>query len=257
MSDRHISDEMLNAFIDEELSAEDRETIYDAMTMDASLSRRLCELRNIHDLSRMAYSHLPEPPSGRARHNPVQVRRVLRPWVMTMAATLVLGLGVLIGWTMRPETTTAPLAYNQTPLWTNTTTQLAAPANNGVTSTKEMRILFHLSSHDTSKAREALNEIENLLEHYRRKDQKVQVELVTNGTGIDLLRIKTSPFPARISAMQQKYDNLSFVVCQNSITRARQRYHATIKLLPGTVVIDSGVAQIMRRQRQGWAYIQV
>jgi 3alpha(or 20beta)-hydroxysteroid dehydrogenase len=34
-------------------------------------------------------------------------------------------------------------------------------------------------------------------------------------------------------------------------------YQLEARLLPGVTVIDSGVAQLMRLQQQGWAYIRV
>jgi len=57
--------------------------------------------------------------------------------------------------------------------------------------------------------------------------------------------------------MQKEYHGLTFVACQNTIDRYQQELGLTAKLLPGVITIDSGVAQIMRRQHQGWAYLQV
>ena len=57
--------------------------------------------------------------------------------------------------------------------------------------------------------------------------------------------------------MQQKYPNLVFVACQNTIDRLNKEHGIRAQLIEGVMVIDSGVAQIMRRQQQGWAYIQV
>ena len=57
--------------------------------------------------------------------------------------------------------------------------------------------------------------------------------------------------------MQKEYHDLTFVACQNTIYRYQKELGLTAKLLPGVVIIDSGVAQIMRRQLQGWAYLQV
>ena len=44
---------------------------------------------------------------------------------------------------------------------------------------------------------------------------------------------------------------------QNTIDRLKREHGITARLLPDVIVIDSGVAQIMRRQQQGWAYIRV
>ena len=76
-------------------------------------------------------------------------------------------------------------------------------------------------------------------------------------TTLLLLMAGISPFAERIQRMQKEYHDLTFVACQNTIERIQQELGLQAKLLPGVVVIDSGVAQIMRRQNQGWAYIQV
>ena len=83
------------------------------------------------------------------------------------------------------------------------------------------------------------------------------MEVITNGGGLGLLIAGVSPYADRILRMQQEYHDLTFVACQNSIEHVEQEIGFHAKLLPGVVVIDSGVAQIMRRQLQGWAYIQV
>ena len=56
--------------------------------------------------------------------------------------------------------------------------------------------------------------------------------------------------------MQKRYRNLMFAACQNTLDKYGDLGLET-HLLPGTFVIDSGVAQIIRLQQQGWVYIQV
>ena len=94
------------------------------------------------------------------------------------------------------------------------------------------------------------------MKFYHRSHQKARVEVITNGGGLNLLLAGISPYAERISRMQKEYDGLTFVACQNTIDRFQQELGVSAKLLPGVAVIDSGVAQIMRRQHQGWAYIQ-
>ncbi len=56
--------------------------------------------------------------------------------------------------------------------------------------------------------------------------------------------------------MLREYDNLQFVACQNTIDQLKRDRGVTARLLPGVIVTDSGVAEIMRRQREGWVYIR-
>jgi intracellular sulfur oxidation DsrE/DsrF family protein len=51
--------------------------------------------------------------------------------------------------------------------------------------------------------------------------------------------------------MLQEYGIIELVTCQNTIDRLKRERGITARLLPGVVVIDSGVAGIMRRQQEG------
>ena len=120
-----------------------------------------------------------------------------------------------------------------------------------------VKILFHLNSDKPENVNEALSEVKSVLEYYKRIGQKARIEFVTNGNGLDLLRADTTRHAKEVAELQKQYPNLRFVACQNTINRLKQEHGITAHLLKGVAVIDSGVAQIMRRQQQGWAYIQV
>ncbi len=243
----HISDELLNAFVDNQLDALDREQIFAQIAKDPVLNKRLCELHSCRELVRLAYQNVPPAP---VRSNTLSALRGNRlPWITGIAASVLLTMGVFIGAQLNtaPTSGTVPMAVNDDA----TATRIAANSN-AVT-----KVLFHLSSRDPELARTALDELEGVLDFYERTGEKAEIELITNGGGIDLLRVDTSLFADRILAMQKRYTNLTFVTCQNTIDRLKREHGITARLLPGTVVIDSGVAQIMRRQQEGWAYIQV
>lgn len=244
-----VSDEILNAFVDGQLATEEKEQLFALLAEDAELNKQVCMLRNSRELVQMAYQNPPEPPSALNRKI-TGTSGIRSYWVTGLAAGILLGLGMLIGLQLNNNSSTtdrtAPLAVQ-----TSSVKQLA-----GIDKVT-IKVLFHLNTRNREVAHEALDELENVLNYYRRTGQRAQVELITNGGGIDLLRTDTSPYPRRILAMQRAYPNLTFVACQNTIDRIKREQGITAHLLPGTVVIDSGVAQIMRRQQQGWAYIQV
>ncbi len=244
-----VSDEILNAFVDGQLAQEEKEQLFALLADDPELNKQVCVLRNSRELIQMAYQNPPEPPSALNRKI-TGVSGMRSYWVTGLAASILLGLGMLIGLQLNSNT---PATDKTEPL---------AVQTGGVqrligTDKVKIKVLFHLNTRDREVAREALDELENVLNYYRRTGQRAQIGLITNGGGIDLLRTDTSPYPRRILAMQQAYPNLTFVACQNTIDRIKREQGITARLLPGTVVIDSVVAQIMRRQQQGWAYIQV
>ena len=44
-----------------------------------------------------------------------------------------------------------------------------------------------------------------------------------------------------------------FAACSNTL----RGFHIDVKqLIPGVLVVDSGVAEVVRRQEQGWAYLK-
>lgn len=60
-----LSDEFINAFVDDQLLPEDRARIYAEAASDEAFNLRVCELRKIRDLIRLAYRDLPKPGQNR------------------------------------------------------------------------------------------------------------------------------------------------------------------------------------------------
>jgi anti-sigma factor RsiW len=66
MSQRHeLSDEFINAFVDDQVTPEEKARVYAHAAFDEAFNRRVCELRKIRDLIRLAYRELSMPGQGR------------------------------------------------------------------------------------------------------------------------------------------------------------------------------------------------
>lgn len=233
--EKKFSDEFINAFIDDELTPEEKAQAYSRLGNDEALNRQICELRKVRDLVALAYRHVPG-------HEPRMGATVAgRKCSPALAAGLALIIGGVGGWFLHPAQ--APREPDQ------------LIASNAAQDTD--KVLFHVSDGDPDHLKTVLDEVENLMTFYRETHKKARVEVITNGGGLSLLMAGISPYAERIQRMQKEYSDLTFVACQNTIDRVQQELGLTAKLLPGVVVIDSGVAQIMRRQSQGWAYLQV
>lgn len=244
----NYSEEFLNAFVDDQLTAAEKAEAYGSIHQNQELSREVCELRKVRDLVQLAYKELPAAPSGSGPQS--KTRRRGRGLAAGIAASVALAMGILVGNHFKQL---QPVGAEHVAADSGATAgqQVATAAED------QVKILIHLNSGDETDIADTLNEIDQLFRFYKQNNQQVRVELVTNGGGLALVRADVSPFVERVKEMQRKYDNLSFVACQNSIDRLKDEHGITAKLIPGTVVIDSGVAQIMRRQHQGWAYIRV
>jgi intracellular sulfur oxidation DsrE/DsrF family protein len=234
--EQQFSEEFINAFVDDELTPDEKAQAYARLGDDETLNRQVCELRKVRDLVGLAYRNVPAPACG------TSTIAAGRKCSTAIAAGLALVIGALGGWFLHPAA--------QAP--DDAVVALAAPA-----AEDPAKVLFHVSEGNPEHLKTVLDEVENLMKFYRQTQQKARVEVITNGGGLSLLMAGISPYAERIQRMQQEYHDLTFVACQNTIERIQQELGLQAKLLPGVVVIDSGVAQIMRRQNQGWAYIQV
>lgn len=263
-----FSDEFLNAFVDDQLAADEKGRAYLQISQDENLNRQVCELRKMHELVQLAYRDLPMPAQRRVEHK--HRRLGARTGI---AATLVVGLvlGTQIEMPIsaplpvaaKPAPATVTLVKHTgapTPVNASSATPLTAkPLSNDRTAygTLANKVLIHIADDDTIQVGQALDEIESLLKYYRASGQNARVEVVINGKGLELVRTDTSTFATRIHRLQREFDNLTFAACQNSIDRLKREQGILVRLLPGVVVIDSGMAELMRRQNQGWTYIQV
>lgn len=244
MSDHKFSDEFLNAFVDDQLAPEEKARVYPLINADKALNQRVCELRKTRDLVQLAYKN---PPAAK----PAAARPIRRRFGGNVAAGLLLAVGVALGWTLRDNGVS-----EQTTRADNETAR-AESAPGALTPAREVKIVLHLNKGSDESMRDVLDEAESVIKFYREQKQAALVEVITNGDGLNLLRADKSPYAQRIAHMQKRYDNLVFAACQNTIDRLKREQGIQAQLLPEAIVIDSGVAQIILLQQQGWAYIQV
>ena len=240
--DQGISDEFLNAFVDDQLDGAEKSDTFDAIERDDVLKERVCELRGLKERMRHAYEHPPVP--GRAA---VKGRRLRASHLQALAACLLLCIGAASGW----------FAHTWTGMGGDRemTRMLQSVQRNDV-GVEPQKIIVHVGSSNPVRLKTALDETESLLDSYRRSNRKLQVEIVANGGGVDLLRADVSPYAKRIGLMQEKYPNLGFLACGQTIQKLQDK-GVDVKLLPHTAVASSAVDQITLRLKQDWVYIRV
>ncbi|MFO7604066.1 MAG: hypothetical protein R6X06_09665 [Gammaproteobacteria bacterium] len=244
MSDKpSFSDELLNAYIDGELDIDDRTQILEQMRQDTELNRRVCALKKVRDMVRLAYDDLPVPVTYPSIASPQNHRRYV-----AMAAGVLMMLGTFTaGWFLHGQQQALSLV------------ELAQEVthNQTIASDEHWRLVLQLSTDDPFRINVALNEIEQLLVEHRQRQQPVSIELLANGRGLNLLRSDTSPYAERIRALQTQYDNLLFQACGMTLARLQQEKGLMVKLLPDTQVVPSALGQRLKRQKEGWTYIRI
>ncbi len=232
-----ISDEMLNAFIDHELSDDDMMQIYMAMSKDADLRAHVCDLRATRDLVRSAYQV--SPLLGKAKRLPSR----FPAWGLA-AAIASLSLGGLLGW----------LAY---PVW-HPAAPSALVAGVDDPSASRVRVVFHASRNDADAFEQILDEAETLLAAKTGGRTANLVRIVANGEGLYLLSARTSPFKDRIQQLNAQHKNhIVFAGCSQTRKRMKRERGESIELLPEVLMVNSGVIELLELQEEGWRYMPI
>lgn len=246
INNQKISDEYLNSFIDNELALDEQSEIFNAIGRDDALKERVCELRGLKEMVQHAYR---KPPAFRTS----QISK-LRTWwpplklnMPSLAACMML---VLLGWGSGWIMFAGPMSTNTSKI----SALFQASQNNDIADMGN--IIVHVSNSNPVRLKTALDETESLLAAYKRDNHQVQVEIIANAGGVDLLRSDVSPFAKRIALMQAKYPNLDFLACSQTINKL-QKSGVIVHLLPHTGVASSAVDQINKRLQQGWDYVRV
>lgn len=110
-------------------------------------------------------------------------------------------------------------------------------------------MIFHLDEDDDYRANLTFNNIENLLVDLGHDN--VEIELVTYARGVNILRKNSSSYSNRIEKLIS--NGVNFAACSNT-TRA-MNLHAK-DLIDGSVIVSSGIGELVQKQAQGWLYIR-
>ena len=248
----HISDEQLNAFVDNQLNSDEKDQILAAIHQDEDLSRRACEARRLTELVQHAYNMPPTAPSE-------EHKRKLSLWGQGIAACLLLAMGSLAGWLGHAQVGTDPIMHVKAMYLDDEKAFQRTSLDQTPTLSGARKILLHLSSAEPEKMEAALDMAEDMLNSFHSRHVPVEVEIVANAGGLELLRADTSPFAQRVEDLQMRFDDLTFFACQTAMSRLLAREHLSTPppLLPEALTTPNALEQILSRLQQGWVYISV
>jgi intracellular sulfur oxidation DsrE/DsrF family protein len=239
---RPVSDETLHAFVDGELDLVEREALLVRIQSEPELAHRVCAVRGVRDMLKLAYA---EPPMAGAGGTRVQGGGMQR----CALGCLVLGVGLFLGWMLRgidgdARVASAPVLQ---PVGLSRVSLAGQPDPN--------RVMLHVDNAAPERMQMALDEAERLLDVAEREDRIMQIEVVANSHGLTLLRAG-SPYADRIARMQKRHANLHWVACSQSIARF-QAEGQTVDLLPTVRQAPTAIGEIVSRLQQGWTYVRV
>lgn len=113
----------------------------------------------------------------------------------------------------------------------------------------EPRVVFHVNEAGEQHWESVLGNVEHLREALGAAN--TEVEVVAHGEGIGLVMATNAALAGRMKRLSE--EGVVFDACENTM---RSRNVTKEELLPFAITVDSGIAHVVRRQEQGWAYVK-
>lgn len=227
-----VSDEILNAYLDNELDPAERADLLDRIAADGELRGRTCELWQLKQMVRGAYPLA--RPKVRSSRQPFALPR----WTQAIAAAVLLVFGALSGWFVHDR-----LAVEEQ--FAHQIDEIRADGG---------RVVLHLFSDEPARVEAALRKAEQLASARDRAGRPFRVEFLANGPGLHLLRSGGSAYAERVAALRE-HGNLRLIACREAMDRLRER-GIDVSLLPGVEEAPSAEGELAARLTQGWRYVQ-
>jgi len=243
MNIKDITEDRLNLFIDEQLDTDEMNEIREALLEDKQLREQVCQLKAVRELVGYAYSEVP------ASHQEIKDKKRPSKFVgRAVAASIMLVAGIVLGWS------TYEYSPNFAPAISAENT-FQYVANHVTTDDRQRKIILHIDSSDLTVVDAALNEADYLLATYRKANKPMKLDIITNKTGIDILRPNISPYINRIQQLVDE-EGVELFACIRSIRKAKARDGNEVVFMPGVKSAESAREIIPARLKKGWVYIK-
>ena len=113
---------------------------------------------------------------------------------------------------------------------------------------QKQRLVIQVSDNDPAKWSLALSNARNVQEDLGAAH--VQIEIVAYGPGVNMLKAESKVADGLAGALD---GNIGLIACENTMTNTKVNRS---EMYGGIAYVKAGVSHIMKRQREGWAYIR-
>jgi intracellular sulfur oxidation DsrE/DsrF family protein len=123
---------------------------------------------------------------------------------------------------------------------------------------KSHRVAIQVDQNDPQVMNLALNNATNVIEYFRGKNEDVEVDIVTYGPGLHMLRADTSPVQDRIKRLKELAfpGKIQFSACNNTKQNMEKTEGKAVSIISDATLVPSGVVRLMELQEQGWSYVR-
>ena len=216
-SGEKISEEHLNAYIDNELDSVERDRVFEAINADPELNAQLSEIKKLKELVRYAYA-VKHPKRRSTLFSGSRLGAIAAAFAFVI-------VGASLGWVGH-----------------------SALQNSNTMFARQSGVVIQVSDNDPAKWDAALINAKNVRKEFPR--EKMDIEIVAYGPGLEMFK-NSSRIKSRLDEATQA--GVKLLACGNTMKLTNT---AKTDLLPTVEVVKAGVVEIMQKQQQGYSYIR-
>ncbi len=110
------------------------------------------------------------------------------------------------------------------------------------------RVIFQVSDNDPARWQLALNNARNVQTDLGKEN--VQIEIVAYGPGIEMMKAESKVAGGLAGALDT---SVGLIACENTMQNNKV---SRDEMYAGIGFVQAGVTHLMKRQKEGWAYIR-
>src|SRR3954469_1808634 len=116
-----------------------------------------------------------------------------------------------------------------------------ALASSALAGEAKHRLAIHVDQNDAQVMNLALNNATNVIEYYRARNEDVDVDIVTYGPGLHMLRSDTSPVQDRIKRLKDLVfpGKIQFSACNNTKQGMEKAEGHEVPIIPDATIAPS------------------
>jgi intracellular sulfur oxidation DsrE/DsrF family protein len=135
---------------------------------------------------------------------------------------------------------------------------IATGASAMAANVKIHRVSIQVDQNDPAVMNLALNNASNIMETFKEKGEEVEIEVVTYGPGLNMLREDTSPVKDRLKQIAELSfpSKIRFSACNVTKRGMEKREGHAIPIVAEASLVPSGAVRLMELQESGWSYLK-
>ncbi len=114
-----------------------------------------------------------------------------------------------------------------------------------------MQVVFQITTSAEDAQKAMLGQLNNLLAYCGNNGKDIQVEVVVHGQAYGLLLREEGPFAQRVKVLAEQ--GVRWLICRNTLNGNNI---SEAMVFPFVGVVPAGIAHLVERQQEGWAYIR-